>query len=213
MTSQLCRGLVAATIGRATNWSWTKTRSGTTESRRVHRVPVSSSIDDCRHRAEFPDRWGIYDRGAYAPRLQAQHALELPHLEEGPVPGPVLETIRAHLYQLRCPTRYAFQNGTVICIHREPEKTPASFVRFSKNDGQTYLELHKKFRVKTRELISQLLYNRPLPPHELINHIKVSWARIPKLRSEGPLGGGVQQVRRRARPLHFQGLLTRLHVT
>jgi phytoene dehydrogenase-like protein len=66
----------------------------------------------------------------------------------------------------------AFRDGTAVCIHLDPKKTAASFARFSKHDAEAYLDLHEKFAVKTRELMNQALYGRPLPPQEMMNRIK-----------------------------------------
>jgi phytoene dehydrogenase-like protein len=66
----------------------------------------------------------------------------------------------------------AFRDGTAVCIHLEPRKTAASFARFSKRDAEAYLDLHEKFAVKTRDLMNQALYGRPLPPQEMMSRIK-----------------------------------------
>ncbi|MBA2679968.1 MAG: NAD(P)/FAD-dependent oxidoreductase, partial [Ktedonobacteraceae bacterium] len=93
--------------------------------------------------------------------------------EEGPVARD-LELERYGLKYIYPEVQHAmvFRDGTAVCIHRDPQKTAASFTRFSKHDAERYLELHDKFAIKTRALANQMLYSRPLPSSELAERIK-----------------------------------------
>ena len=91
--------------------------------------------------------------------------------------GPVARDLQLEHYGLKyiypeVQHAMVFRDGTAVCIHRDPYKTAASFARFSKHDADSYLELYDKFAVKTRELVNQMLYSRPLPPAELANRVK-----------------------------------------
>lgn len=91
--------------------------------------------------------------------------------------GPVARDLHLERYGLRyiypeVQHGMAFRDGTAVCIHLDPKRTAASFARLSKHDADRYLELHDKFAVKTRELINQFLYSRPLPPAEMATRIK-----------------------------------------
>jgi phytoene dehydrogenase-like protein len=93
--------------------------------------------------------------------------------EEGPVPRD-LQLERYGLKYIYPEVQHAmvFRDGTAVCIHRDPQKTAASFARFSKHDANRYLELHDKFAVKMRNLANEMLYSKPLPLTELAQRIR-----------------------------------------
>ncbi|MFQ5912491.1 MAG: phytoene desaturase family protein, partial [Nitrospinota bacterium] len=61
----------------------------------------------------------------------------------------------------------AFGDGTALCIHQDPEKTAASFARFSRKDADRYRQIHAKYTLEMRGFVTSVMYNRPLPPQEM----------------------------------------------
>lgn len=94
------------------------------------------------------------------------------YFEEGPVPRD-LELSRYGLRYVYPDVQHAmvFRDGTAVTIHRDPERTAASFARFSRPDAESYRELHEKFAVKARDFVNQVLYSRPLTPAQMADRV------------------------------------------
>jgi phytoene dehydrogenase-like protein len=60
-----------------------------------------------------------------------------------------------------------FRDGTALVIHKDPERTQASFARFSKRDAEAFRYLHELYGRTMRPLFVSLLYHPPLAPSEL----------------------------------------------
>ncbi|HEY5332102.1 MAG TPA: NAD(P)/FAD-dependent oxidoreductase [Solirubrobacterales bacterium] len=91
--------------------------------------------------------------------------------------GPILGDLELHRYGLsyvypEVQHAMVFGDGTAVCIHRDPEKTAASFSRFSAHDGERYLELCARFGSdEMRALMTNTIYSEPLPPEEMAKRI------------------------------------------
>lgn len=88
-------------------------------------------------------------------------------LEEGPVPA----DLELHRYGLRyahpdVQHAIVFRDGRAITVHRDPERTAASFARFSRADADTWRDLYHTYAERARELMNGFLYSAPLPPAE-----------------------------------------------
>jgi phytoene dehydrogenase-like protein len=93
-------------------------------------------------------------------------------LEEGPVPA----DLELHRYGLRYvypDVQHAtiFRDGRAITVHRDPERTAASFARFSRADANTWRDLYRTYGERARGLMNSFLYSRPLPPAELAERL------------------------------------------
>jgi phytoene dehydrogenase-like protein len=89
-------------------------------------------------------------------------------LEEGPVPAD-LELHEHGLRYIYPDVQHAtiFRDGRAITVHRDPERTAASFARFSRADAATWRDLYATYGEQARGLMNSFLYSRPLPPAEL----------------------------------------------
>ncbi|MBA3842618.1 MAG: NAD(P)/FAD-dependent oxidoreductase [Actinobacteria bacterium] len=105
--------------------------------------------------------------------------------------GPILADLELHKYGLsyvypEVQHAIAFSDGTAVCIHQDPEKTAASFARFSRADADRYRILYERFGSDTmRQLINSIIYSDPLSPHELQH--KVTGPVADELFSYAPL--------------------------
>ncbi|HEY7484572.1 MAG TPA: NAD(P)/FAD-dependent oxidoreductase [Streptosporangiaceae bacterium] len=93
-------------------------------------------------------------------------------LEEGPVPAD-LELRKYGLRYAYPDVQHAtiFRDGRAITVHRDPERTAASFARFSSADAETWRDLYRTYAEEARELVNSFLYSRPLPPAELAGRL------------------------------------------
>lgn len=94
-------------------------------------------------------------------------------IEEGPVPA----DLELHRYGLRyvypdVQHAMVFRDGRAITVHRDPERTVASFARFSRADADTWRELYRTYGEQARELMNGFLYSTPLPPAELADRLR-----------------------------------------
>jgi len=94
-------------------------------------------------------------------------------IEEGPVPA----DLELHRYGLRyvypdVQHAIVFRDGRAITVHRDPERTAASFARFSRADAETWLDLYRTYGERARELMTGFLYSAPLPPAELAARLR-----------------------------------------
>jgi phytoene dehydrogenase-like protein len=94
-------------------------------------------------------------------------------IEEGPVPA----DLELHKYGLRYiypDVQHAmlFRDGRAVTVHRDPERTAASFARFSRADAETWLDLYRTYGERARELMNGFLYSAPLPPAELADRLR-----------------------------------------
>lgn len=94
-------------------------------------------------------------------------------LAEGPVPAD-LELERYGLSYVYPPVQHAmvFGDRTAVTIHRDPERTAASFRRFSSRDADRYRELHELFAVQMRGLMNSFMYSSPLTPAETAERLR-----------------------------------------
>ncbi len=60
-----------------------------------------------------------------------------------------------------------FRDGSCVVIHQDLDKTCASLARFSKHDADAFRDLHARYVVELRPLLTSLTYNAPLPLDEL----------------------------------------------
>jgi phytoene dehydrogenase-like protein len=99
-------------------------------------------------------------------------------LEEGPVPAD-LELARYGLRYIYPDVQHStiFRDGRAVTVHRDPERTAASFARFSRTDADTWRELHATFAVQARDLMNSFLYSRPLGPGELTERMRGQLAK------------------------------------
>ncbi|HXP74115.1 MAG TPA: NAD(P)/FAD-dependent oxidoreductase [Stellaceae bacterium] len=65
----------------------------------------------------------------------------------------------------------AARDGTALVIHTDIERSCASIARFSRRDAATYRELHELYAVRMQPLFASLMYNPPLAPEELRDHL------------------------------------------
>ena len=94
-------------------------------------------------------------------------------LEEGPVPAD-LELGKFGLHYIYPDVQHAtiFRDGRAILVHRDPERTAASFARFSHADAETWRDLYRTYAEAARGLMNSFLYHRPLPPPELAERLR-----------------------------------------
>lgn len=93
--------------------------------------------------------------------------------EEGPVPRDLqLGRYGLRLVYPEIQHSMVFSDGTAVTIHRDTEKTAASFARFSQRDAESYLKLYDTFAVKMRPLMNQFMYSAPLTPVEAAQRVR-----------------------------------------
>lgn len=107
-------------------------------------------------------------------------------LAEGPVP----RDLQLHDYGLayiypEVQHAMVFDDGTAVTIHRDPQRTAASFARFSRKDADAYLELHHMFSEEMRDLANQFMYSAPRPPAEIAQRVGGEYGE--RFLSYGPL--------------------------
>ena len=61
----------------------------------------------------------------------------------------------------------AFSDGTAFTIHTDIEKTVKSIAQINEKDAKSYRDLHEKFYVGMKGVVTSLLYSPPIPPSEL----------------------------------------------
>jgi phytoene dehydrogenase-like protein len=65
-----------------------------------------------------------------------------------------------------------FRDGRAVTVHRDAERTAASFARFSKRDGDAYLTLYQRYAVELAEMMNQYVYSRPAQDLELLERVR-----------------------------------------
>ena len=107
-------------------------------------------------------------------------------LAEGPVPGD-LDLARYGLSYVYPQVQHAmiFDDGAAVTVHRDPEKTAASFARFSQKDADRFLEMTRIYSNELRNLGIQLQYNAPLTPAQVAERVTGELGR--EFLSYGPL--------------------------
>ncbi len=107
-------------------------------------------------------------------------------LAEGPVPTD-LNLARYGLSYIYPQVQYAmiFDDDTAVTIHRDPEKTAASFARFSRKDADRFLEMTRIYSHELHDLAGQMQYNAPLSPTQIAERVTGDLGR--EFLSYGPL--------------------------